>query len=188
MKRQILIFSFISLLVLNSFGQESNVDDMTFENLYGYLIELQESESVDYLLLEKIKHEFDKYLDLDRNKMDEFRFDNRFWDFAAYPFFKKLKIAEQENLTFNLFEFALKIKPYYFATGEVEQGLSVLLAEIGYLNIESVLDYVLPLDSTKRMDILFKPHWSVVPADSLKLKLKNTEIYNDMEYILEHSG
>ena len=52
MKRQILIFSFITLLTFNIFGQESNADEKAFENLYGYLIELQESKSVDYLLLE----------------------------------------------------------------------------------------------------------------------------------------
>ena len=38
----------------------------------------------DYLLLEKNKHEFDKYLNLDRNKMDEFRFDNRTSRHEAY--------------------------------------------------------------------------------------------------------
>lgn len=91
-------------------------------------------------------------------------------------------------MTFNIFEFVLKIKPYYFATGEVEQGLSELWAEIAYLNVESVLDYVLPMDSTKRMEILSKPWWYVVPSDSLKLRLKNTDIYDEMEYILKHSG
>lgn len=188
MKERILIFSFIILLTFNTFGQESNIEKNTFENLYDYLVKLQESKSVDYSLLEKIKIEFDEYLDLDRKTMDEFRFDKRFWDYSAHPFFDKLKKAKQDSLTFNIFEFVLKIKPYYFATGEVEQGLSELWAEIAYLNVESVLDYVLPMDSTKRMEILSKPWWYVVPSDSLKLRLKNTDIYDEMEYILKHSG
>ena len=188
MKKQILIFSFIMLLNFTICGQESNIKESTFENLYGFLIELQESKTVDYLLFEKINTEFDKYLELERGKMDEFRFDERFWDYAAYPFFDKLRKAGQDSLNFNLFEFVLKIKPYYLGTGEVEQGLSELWAEIGYSNIDSVIDYVLPMDKAKRMKTLFKPSWHVVPADSLKLKLKNTEIYDEMEYVLNHSG
>lgn len=188
MTRVFLIFSFITILFDNINGQELKNNEGTFENLYSYLIELQKSKSFDNQLLEKINIEFIKYLDLDRKEMDEFRFDKRFWDYSAYPFFIKLKKANQDSLSFNLFEFVLKIKPYYFATGEVEQGLYELWAEIAYLNIESLLDYVLPMDSTKRMDILMKPWWYAVPSDSLKLKLENTEIKDEMDYVLIHSG
>lgn len=188
MKEKILIYSFIILFTFNTVGQESNIEKNAFEDLYDYLIQLQESKTVDYLLLEKINIEFDEYIDLDRKAMDKFRFDKRFWDYSAYPFFNKLKEAKQDSLTFNIFEFVLKIRSYYFATGEVEQGLYELWAEVGYLNVESVLDYVLPMESTKRMEILSKPWWYVVPTDSLKLKLKDTEIYDEIEYILKHSG
>lgn len=169
-------------------GQNLNSKENPFNNLYSYLVELQKTETVNYHLLEKINVEFNKYLNLDRKEMDKFRFDDRFWNYSAYSFFEKLKSANQDSLKFNLFEFVLKIQPYYFATGEVEQGLSELSAEIAYLNIESLLKYVLPMDSANRMKILMTPWWYAVPGDSLKLKLKNTEIQEDIEYVIKNSG
>ncbi|NOU62332.1 hypothetical protein [Marinifilum caeruleilacunae] len=187
MKKLTIIIFFVSISSI-IFGQELTKNENPFETIYGYLEELQNTKSTSHILLEKINIEFDKYLKLDRAEMDKFRFDERAWDYAGYPFFNKLKSANQDSLSFNLFEFVLKIKPYYFATGEVEQGLSELAAEIAYLNIDSLLEYVLPMDSTKRMEILMKPWWYAIPADSMKLKLKNTEIQDEMDYVFKHSG
>lgn len=170
------------------YGQDLNSERNPFDKLYTYLVELQESKTVNHYLLEEINGEFNKYSDLDREEMDKFRSDDRFWNYSAYPFFEKLKSANQDSLTFNLFEFVLKLQPYYFATGEVEQGLSELSAEIAYLNIESLLKYVLPMDSANRMHILLKPWWYVIPVDSLNQKLKNTEIQDEMEYVIKNSG
>nr|WP_319573433.1 hypothetical protein [uncultured Draconibacterium sp.] len=187
MKKLTIIIYFVSICSVN-FGQELNKNENPFETLYGYLVELQESKSTNHNLLEKINIEFDKYLNLDRAEMDKFRFDDRAWDYAGYPFFDKLKSASQDSLSFNLFEFVLKIKPYYFATEEVGQGLSELAAEIAYLNIDSLLEYVLPMDSASRMEILMKPWWYAIPGDSMKIKLKDTDIKDEMDYVFKHSG
>jgi len=187
MIRLILIIC-ISSICSYCHGQNLSSKKKPFDNLYSYLVELQKSDTVNHDLLEKINLEFNKYSNLDRKEMDKFRFDDKFWDYSAYPFFEKLKSANQDKLKFNLFEFVLKLHPYYFATGEVEQGLSELSAEIAYLNFESLLKLVIPMDSTNRMKILMKPWWYVIPSDSLKLKLKNTEIQDDMEYVLKNSG
>ncbi|SMD37117.1 hypothetical protein SAMN04488029_3246 [Reichenbachiella faecimaris] len=165
---------------------ENVLTDTTFNRLYSLLIELNQTNNDK--LLNSINVEFDKYLNLERKQMDTFRFDERFWNFAGYPFFNSLKKANTENLNFNIFEFVLKISPYYDATGEVEQGLTGLWAEIAYLKTEDFLKYIEPMDSTTRMKVLLEPWWWEIPKDSLMIKLEDDQLKQDFQYVFTVSG
>lgn len=165
---------------------ETEAPDKTFDELYRLLIQLQQTNN-DTLLI-PINREFDKYLFIERERMDAFRFDDRFWDYAGYPFFNSIKRANPDNLDFNLFEFVMKIKPYYFGTGEVEEGLSELWAEVAYLKASEFLEFIAPMDSTTRMETLSKPWWWTIPADSLLMKLNDEQLKRELQYVFLHSG
>jgi len=184
MKRFFFVLGIFLFFSFYSFGQVSNSKNLkkvkTFDQLYYYLIKLQDYKLVNYKLLEKINDEFNKNLILNRKQKDVFRNDIRFWNYSAYPFFDKIKNANQDSLSFNLFEFVIKIRPYYFATGEVEQGLSILTGEIAYKNINSFVDYISKTDSVERVKILKHVWWPEHSEDSLKIKLKNSDVYDDI--------